>query len=62
VRNTLEIDGVTLILEGNSDEGLLAESLCEVLRQAGFKRAVETQERSRREIVFVAETKPVKER
>lgn len=51
-----KIDGVTVILVGDTDEGMVAENICDILRQAGFKRAVDTRDSRRREMVFVLDS------
>lgn len=49
-----DIKGVTVILVGETDDGMIAESICEILSVAGFRRAVDARDSRRREMVFVA--------
>lgn len=54
--NLQDIRGVTVVLIGEEDGGDLAESICDIMGKAGFKRAVDARDSKRREMLFVPES------
>jgi hypothetical protein len=54
--NLQDIKGVTIILVGEEDNGELAETICDILSKEGFKRAVDSRDSRRREMVFVKDS------